>query len=1345
MFSLFRPRIFLLIWGHLSLIGSPCQAQNQTDFLLEQLTAEDGLLDGFVTGLYQDSLGFIWMGTPRGLHRFDGYSFKYWLPTAEDSTTISHNEIWALFGESDGTLWVGTDGGLNHFNPATDQFTRYLHDTLDQTSLSHNRIVEVNKDHLGHIWVGTKNGLSILSPSRKGFTRFGVNKNSDEGYAINDIIPEGDQRMWFIGADTLFCYEFSTQQYLRYPLPNHHSSNENMAIEMLDDELGTLWVGTSENGLFRFNKIQRKFTEHYPPNPSDPKTFDKRPISTFAQVNGHIWAGLYGGGLNIFSPETGLVERFETDPFNPVHLNMSVVRSLLIDQQENIWMGTFKGGAKIIYKNRQAFYTFKHIPGLESSIFRENITNLFEQEDGRVLVLGEQHYTFFDPVSKSFEKKIPLNISGKSVPNNLIRDYQGNLWLVNGVLHKKPSTSDEWERISDPLIEDKLIMFVYEDRNHLLWIGTQEGLFTYTPESEEIARFPLAKNGSKINPGSNQNIFYFNEEQNGNLWINTPAGTNYYTLGDSSATFYPYKHKVYSIREASDGNLWIGTSSGIATFDRKEQIIKPAKRFSKIQDGDIGAVYEDQLQRIWAFGQKGWYCVDTMGNTRLYTPVDGLLNMDPLSGLQTKSGEIYVGGSKGLYFFNPEDIQENTFIPKVAIVDMKVRNQSLPITHSSGDTIPNITTLPKSITYLDQLELPHWQNDFALEFSSLDFGSTEKSTYEFQLLGFEAQPTITDAKNRAAYYTNLDWGTYTFRVRATNGDGIWGDYTTLKITIHPPWWATWWAYFLYAILFISGFYAFYRFQLKRQLAEAEAKRLKDLDLIKNQLYTNITHEFRTPLTVMLGMADQLKSEVTEAGKTYIKLIKRNGEQLLNLVNQMLDLSKVESGALDLNLQQGDVVNYIRYLVESFHSFAQQEDIRLHFHSELEQFDMDYDALRLQQILSNLLSNAIKFTPNGGNVYLDVKTNPNKTTLTIQVRDTGIGITEAQLPFIFDRFHQADASSTRQGEGTGIGLALTKELVKLMDGQIEAKSTIGKGSTFTVKLPIQQQAPFSNTRQNLFIPKPYLQEVAALHSDHTPFRGAEAPTLLLIEDNPDVVTYLIAVLNDRYHIEVAYNGQQGIDKAIQLIPDLIISDVMMPQKNGFEVCHTLKMTEQTSHIPIILLTAKADMDSKLAGYAKGADAYLPKPFYKKELLIRIQQLLQTVQRLQTYYQSRGQQTIEVIPNLSTPDVNPKELEFLEKVRFIVLDHLPDDTFTVAKLAKAIYYSEPQLNRKLKGITGLTPGKYIRSVRIEQAKILLKDPNSTVTSVAFDAGFQNPEYFSKIFKKEVGQTPSEYRQG
>ena len=649
------------------------------------------------------------------------------------------------------------------------------------------------------------------------------------------------------------------------------------------------------------------------------------------------------------------------------------------------------------------------------------------------------------------------------------------------------------------------------------------------------------------------------------------------------------------------------------------------------------------------------------------------------------------------------------------------------------------------ISEREKITLTHSDNVVSFEFAALNFRKTAKTQYKYQLVGFSNQWYELGIK-REVTFTSLRPGNYTLRVVAANSDGIWG-HTPIELAIQvlPPWWWSFWSKLLYLLAGAGLLFGIYHYQLNRKLALAEARNLRELDSVKTKFYTNITHEFRTPLTVIQGMSDQLIERAGELPKEKIednaRIIKRNSAQLLTMVNQMLDLRRLESGNMLVNLVNGDVLQYFRYLTESFHSYAQDKEVGLHFMTDLEELNIDYDPDKLLHIVSNLLSNAIKFTPEGGDVYFSADRLGSglevPEMLVLKVKDTGIGISEDHLPFIFDRFYTSSYLETKKGEGTGIGMALTRELVKLMKGEIEVKSKLHEGTTFIIKLPITTEAAEVAIQPAFLEDKILGLTGPAILKDQkktmTPANASDLPLALIIEDNPDVVRYLSSCLEKDYQIATALNGTTGVDIALEMIPDIIVSDVMMPEKDGFEVCEILKNDERTSHIPILLLTAKADRQSRLAGFRKGADAYLAKPFNREELQVRLEQLIELRWKLQEHYGNLEEVQV---------DKQPTTIEdtFLLKLKQVIMNHLDDPEFGQVQLSRVIGLSRSQLFRKLKALTGKSTSLVVRSIRLQKAKELLLTTELNVSEVAYDVGFKDLSYFSKCFIEEFGEQPS-----
>lgn len=1086
--------------------------------------------------------------------------------------------------------------------------------------------------------------------------------------------------------------------------------------------------------------------------------------------NGELWIGTWSGktqntGVYIIEPPLIKTEDQRLPgttylSFNPdeIYSNSEGISFIREDFSGSTWIGTSRKGL------------FKYNP--QNNIFKELDLNpgnipgtvyplcFLQDQQGQLWIGTNGHGLYiYDLATHRIKRHIKPNDGSSILSSNavtrLVEDGQGNIWLAaDGVLLQYQAQSNQF--FSYPIPIDPYDTQAHKKKinirdiaigvGNFLWITTNNGLHRFNTNTKVYEKHYFHLN-DKINvwsssPGS------ILPQQNGNLLIAFYQGTlsniSFDSLGKYQIRPLLNHHKSFHhLSQDKFGKIWGSSDQGLYELNQQGDTIRIYTEKDGLPIQKIRFILPVADKELWLLTFKGLSRFDLINRsfTNYLDKSDQLLS-SVLSGRLAllRDGQIVCSRRGGFYLFDPPQLQPNHIPPKVILTDLLISNQEIKPSSTS--------ILEKTIRHTKHIALKYEQNDLTFKFTGLHFNQPEKNTYKFQLKGYDKQ-WINAQTQRLATYTNLPPGKYTFSVIAANSDSIFSDEkdAQINITIYSPWWRTWWAVSFYFIIGL-GFFATIRwFELSRRLAKAEAQKQEELNQLRTKLYTNITHEFRTPLTIILGMASQLKSQVSEHAKENLQLIKRNGQQLLKLVNQMLDLSKLESGLLKLELEQSDIINYLQYLTESFKSYAESKNIQLIFRSERTELYMDYDPIRLLHIVSNLLSNAIKFTPAGGEVYLITSFNTlgvlkTPRVLKLTVKDTGIGIPESKIPYIFDRFYQVDDSITRKGEGTGIGLTLTKELVQLMGGQIRVSSELGVGSQFSVILPITRnqviKMPPKLATINSEVHTPSIQQPNPLSTEK-----ADNPILLIVEDNPDLVKYLLTSFSQNYNLEIALNGQQGIDKALSIIPDIIITDVMMPEKDGFELCATLKNHKLTSHIPIIMLTAKVDVASRLVGLKRGADAYLGKPFLEEELQVQIKVLIDQRKKLQTYYMAQSGLSQEQHSALPTKEEAALENAFLANVNQIITSNLSNHQFSVEQLCKEMFVDPSNLYRKLKALTGVNPSQYIRSHRLAKAKKLLKNTSNTITYIAIEAGFKNQNYFSRLFKKELGMTPSEYR--
>jgi signal transduction histidine kinase/DNA-binding response OmpR family regulator len=928
-------------------------------------------------------------------------------------------------------------------------------------------------------------------------------------------------------------------------------------------------------------------------------------------------------------------------------------------------------------------------------------------------------------------------------------------------------------------INNNGVVFILPDKNDVLWIGTfqttmeesnKSGLNRFDKTTEIFRRF---LNG--------QDIMCIYEDRRKQLWIGTDKLELFNRADESIRSFKIKNSTITTMYEDRKENFWLGVFGyGLYLFDRDKGV--PVYSISEkdgLPNNDVNSILEDNSGKLWLGTSNGLAKFDPETRTlRNYftSDVSDQNRYQRNSASKTSSGEMLFGTYDGLIAFNPDNIKDDPVPPQVVIRNVSMFNKPDEKLEYEG-----------FISELKELDLSYNENDLRFDFVGLHYGDPSKNKYKYMLENFD-EDWVDAGTQRNATYTNLDAGEYVFKVKACNCDGVWNEEgASLKIIIPPPFWATWWAYSIYVLFFIGLLYSVRRYELNRTLLKNQHKldevkllEREETDKIKSRFFANISHEFRTPLTLILGPADYLISKFRdEEIQKQTSAIKRNANRLLVLINQLLDLSKLEAGKLELKASRANIVPFIKGITMSFESIAERKDITLKVKSEGDEIEVYFDKEKMTKIITNLLSNAFKFTPEGGAITVALSLIPSlqgrgmsnlpagttakagkqgEVKVQIKVSDTGIGISEEELPRLFDRFYQVDSSQTREHEGTGIGLALTKELVELHHGTISVDSTLGSGTEFTIELPIGR----SHLKDVEIVEEEtesavILNEVKNLqendNADYTPFDSLPAGQsgrsvtenadedkyiVLVVEDNSDVREFIKDSLRNNFIIEEASNGEQGVRKAEQIIPDLIISDIMMPKMDGNELTRILKSNEKTSHIPIILLTAKSEQESKLEGLETGADDYLTKPFDTKELQIRIKNLISIRRRLQERYSMLAfvpakKETKKKLTNL--------EEQFICKVMEVIEKHISEEEFSIEQFGKEVGMSRVQLHRKLKALSGKSASNYLRSVRLSRAKKMIEEEKGNISEIAYSVGFSSPQYFTRCFKEEFGYPPSD----
>lgn len=1243
----------------------------------ESLTIADGLSQGMVYGIEQTRDGFLWFATKDGLNRYDGYNFKVFTNDPFNPFSIAGNDVGTLFEDSRGNLWLGIIGkGVDVLEKTSGKF---LHFPLPGW--------EIESRKWG--FEEAPDGTIILSMPNSSLkirwnTPIRVTGDNADLQAYTTINPDPNPGKTSIGPPLLKDSKGRTYRITGDPThtkifvdpENEHGGGPDLIFEMA--------------GSRSSSKIDR----------SD-----------------NLWLGTSGYGLRKI--------KLARQPFRHFLKGTTVGRILAPDAVYVSFGSDSRATSKLDEIADRATPMPFPLP---------NISQLLKAKNGDTYAIGDDNlHNYLLIVKGKKAKKLLIDPLYAQLFTDLVEDNSGNIIaggsggnIGNGLMRYEHTTEKiEFLKLPKQWREAATIFALHLDARQNLWFGTTNGIVRIA-----LADLKFGENIVEVPEGICQ------------FFQNDPAHPR--SLRYNFVTHFcpdPLDPERY---------LWVSTKGGgLNLLDKTTGKFQHfTTQNSDLPNDVVYGILPDNAGKIWGSTNRGLFRLTiSNGTTRSYRfrnfkTSDGLQadEFNTASFARAPDGHLFFGGVNGLTAFYPSEVEDRQTDAPVRITALKINN--LPI-----DKFQENSPLERPLDQTEHLRLAPDQNLVTLEFALLDFANPSENHFQYRLKGVD--PAWVDAgTNHVANYARLRPGDYLFEVQGSISGGDWSASATLRITVLPPWWATWWAYLSYALAICGGFWLFYKIRLRQKLEHQEARRLQELDDFKNRFFTNITHEFRTPLTVILGMTERLMADggrqTDDGRKNTLNLIKRSGENLLRLVNQILDLTKLESNSLTINYVRGDILPYLRYIAESLHSLANAQNVLLRVESDQAKIDMDYDPERLLQIIHNLLSNAIKFTPSGGQVNLRVTIDDSRTPnrqsgIVIQVADTGAGIPPEDLPKIFDRFFQANNLAKAKAGGTGIGLALTKELVKAMGGEISVESEVGRGTTFSVQLPISRNAQNAEELKNRGFEDSTAQFSNSQILDSSVLQKNQ---ILIIEDNPDVVEYLAACLREKYQLEFAYNGRAGIERALETVPDLVISDVMMPEKDGFEVCDFLKNDERTSHVPIVLLTAKADAASRLAGLRRGADAYLSKPFDAEELLVWLEKLLELRRLLRERY---SQSSLPAPENLAEPSPENFALEdaFLQKVNGILEANMADENFGLPQLCQKVAMSRSQLFRKMKALLDVSPSDYIRTFRLRRAKWMLENSGANVAEAAFAAGFKDPSYFSKIFQEEFGVLPSATR--
>ena len=1324
-------------------------AQEVTPIHFNHIGLEDGLSQSTVFAITQDDQGNMWFATQNGLNKYNGYDFTVYHHDENNPHSIANNIVRTCITDKQKRIWIGTDNGLSLYDAAMDRFETYPNPTYEGQAI--NNIAELDDTHLlicisdkrlltfntqtkqysdtlpttipahiiptslskqgNHIYIGTNNaGIYDYSITQK--KAIPILANLLKGMEICDVLQQSPTRLWIAtDGNGLFAYNPQNKKITHYITSQENGSiSSNYVRTLALDNKNRLWIGTL-NSLCTYDDANDCFhTYNGDATDEDLSQLSIRDIHIDTQ--GGMWLGTYYGGIYYYHPIKNRFQSLQTNS-HPYQLNSNIINCIREDANGELWIGTNRGGVNRYNPRTKSITYYTKKEGLESN----DVKSLYIDENKDLVYIGTHtgglsilsrntgHITtVYNNGLKNFYTFIPAT-NGEFLISGMSDLYLFNISTKsNRAVRETNNRNKRIQRVTD----------IQRDSKNRLWIISEKGLSTYTEQDSFLKSCPI------LPPNTSLNHIYIN-----------------------------------CLTEAANGIFWIGTRSGLYRFNEQNREIKQYTTADGLLNNVVQSILEDKYGRLWISTDKGLCAFQPQTERfRNFTDDDGLQTNQFSSNAAclASDGKMYFGGVNGITIFAPNQLIDNPYIPPVVINQLELFHKTVV----PGD---NTGILSQSISRTKSITLDAHQTMFSLGFVVSNYVAGNHNTFAYKLDGYDKDWYYTNTR-RTAYYSNLPDGTYRFLVKAANNDGKWNDTPTeLEIIVLPMWYKTWWATLLFIIAFIGVTFFIFRFfwirktmQTQIEMERIDKERLKEVNEMKLRFFINISHELRTPLTLIISPLQEMLGKVTDYWmRKQLQLMQRNTNRLLHLVNQLMDYRRAELGVFSLKVKPVAIRSIIEKDFLFYERIAQQKKIAYNFHSDLEDKKVLCDPNYLELITNNLLSNAFKYTGEGKSIDLTLQEEAN--TLLLQVKDTGNGIPIDKQGKIFERFYQVD----NEHPGSGIGLSLVQRLVELHHGRIELESNEGTGSTFSIYLPTNEQAYKPEEHADANAPSEERQYTTnaqimytldtdnELHEDTKTDNDQPATNstsqhkehILVVEDNADIRHYLASELGQLFHITEAANG----DEALAILKenediDLILTDVMMPGTNGLQLCKQVKQNLRTSHIPVIILSAKTDVKEQLEGLQVGADDYIPKPFALPIVVTKIRNLFRT----RYLARQRYTQSQEVEPEKIT--LNSLDQKLLEKAIQVVKKHLDDAAFSTEQFAGEMYMSRSNLHLKLKALTGESANDFIRKIRFNHACQLLKEGKYTVAEISIMVGFNTPSYFASCFKKYFGCQPSEY---
>ena len=1320
------------------------QGQVIGDVKFEELTIRQGLSNDQVNFVFEDQEGFIWISTLSGLNRYDGYEVKTFYHDGKDTTSLASNTtLWMSYGP-DGKLWVKNASGINTYDPATEQFSypQYYYELL-QTEPAY--ITQMVMDPYGTCWFNIENrGLVAVDSINQVFE---ANSSEDakihlSSSSVSHITLGKSGNLWLSHESGLIevINPVSNKVIRKYGFPEELSKTENYWKFTVDGDQD-VWAYTSTNpcGVFYLNTKTGQSKIYNTPE------IKSNLVTGVIQTNdGKIWIGADHGGIAILNKVTGEIQPVLNDPDDPQSLVNNNVNNLFLDSNGGIWVATIKSGVSYYHPSSSRFRHVKYDKKISayndmSSFAEDGSGNLWIGTNGQGLLKYNLRERAFKPLSSQVSANQP------NVVVSLLNDSQGNIWV--GTYLKGLHILKDGRLKPFALNEHSAAMSIwelYEDSNGMIWIGTiNNGVYRYNPNDQSVFQISMS-NGLMANY-----VTCIEEDDLGNIWLGTgngltrfnPRNEELFTLFESTSDLT--NNSIISLKP--QGNyLWIGTLDGLNQLDLNTMEIEVYRKSEGLSSNIVMSIEEDRLGNMWLGTDHGITKVMTRpeGGYQFHTfdQSDGLQaeNFTEDASYETSEGQLIFAGQNGFNIFQPQDISIEQMPPRILLTGVSINNQPL----EAGADFNGRVILKQVIWDTKHLELKHDENSLSFEYLALSFFQSGKLRYQYQLEEFDQDWMNAPMDLRKVNYANLDYGDYTFKVRASSGTNSWTEPIHISIHISPPFWETPLAFATYLILVVlilsaTRSYIVHRERLKASIENErkETERQHQLDMMKIKFFTNISHEFRTPLSLILTPIERMINRPEQIQQRELMMVQRNAKRLMTLVNQLLDFRKMEANQHTLSQSSGDIISFLQDVIDSFSDWSKEKDIPVVFNSELKSYYTFFDKDKMEKIMFNLLSNAFKFTMSGGKITVDFELQKSEggPHALIAVSDTGIGIPNEKLDLIFNRFFQNEISPDIINNGTGIGLSITKEFVELHKGKISVDSKENMGTTFTIDLPLKEINSEEDLADELV---KELAESFTKKEVEAPADRENLPTVLLVEDNFDFRFYLKDNLKQHYNIQVASNGKEAWKSILNRTPDIVITDVMMPVMDGLELCEKIKSDPRTLQIPVIMLTAQSSDRHRIQGLEAGAIEYISKPFNFEILLSSINSALKFQKRVQ-------ESGNRVDPTPKEAEVVSLDDQLIAKAVLLVEENMSNSEFSVEDLSHELGYSRGHFYQKILRLTGQTPIDFIRNLRMKRAADLLQRSQLNVSEVAYKVGYNNPKLFSRYFKSIYNAYPSEFR--